>query len=536
MTLADFGRSLQQGTPMPTAKQPLFQGILLLAAFAFIGYLLVSIPPQLVEQYQNLKEQTPVWATVYLATVGTGGILLLSVTGWTCLKLWLRSRSKFAKRQIRAQNPSDLTPQQQEVELAKNLDDIETLGIDAVSPEVRRELKEVVSRLSKKRQEERLEIVAFGSISSGKSSLLNALCGSDRFATDAKGGTTVARAEVPWPGLENVRLVDAPGLGEVDGEARVRIAAESARDADLVLLVVDGPLRESEFSLIRRLGEMEKRLLVCLNKVDWYDEGDRLTLLDQIRQQTASFVDKRDVVAVQASPIARERVRVLPSGETVQEEVEVPADISQLAERMLAITGSEGRELLLANLLLQSRGLMEEARERVRQAIDNRARVVVDKYMWGAAGVAAVSPLPILDLLAGSAISAKMVLELAKVYHHEIDMDTAVSMLAQLTKNLIGILGAGLATPAVAAAVASSLKTVPGIGTIVGGALQGTVQALITRWIGRVFMRYFRDEMKVDSKGLAEIAREEWDQVTQIKELRKLLVEARNRLTKGQPK
>ncbi|MEO2009812.1 MAG: GTP-binding protein [Pirellulaceae bacterium] len=518
---------------MPKAKQPLFQGILLLVAFAFLGFLLISVPPQLVEHYENLQERTPLWATVYLVTVGTGGVLLIGITGWLCVKLWLRSRKKQAHRQIRASNPSELTPQQQEAELAKNLDDIETLGMDAVSPEVRNELNEVVNRLNEKRQAERLEIVAFGSISSGKSSLLNALCGSDRFATDARGGTTVRRAEVPWPGLENVQLVDAPGLGEVDGEEHVRIAAESAGDADLVLLVVDGPLRESEFSLIRRLGEMEKRLLVCLNKVDWYDEGDRLTLLGQIREQTASFVDRRDVVSVQASPIARERVRVLPSGDTVQEQVDVPADISELADRMLAITGSEGRELLLANLLLQSRGLMEDARERVRQALDDRARVVIDKYMWGAAGAAAVSPLPILDLMAGSAISAKMVFELAKVYHHEIDMDTAVSMLAQLTKNLIGILGAGLATPAVAAAVASSLKTVPGIGTIVGGALQGTVQAVITRWIGGVFMRYFRDEMKVDSKGLAEMAREEWDHVTQVKELRKLLVEARHRFKKG---
>jgi hypothetical protein len=220
----------------------------------------------------------------------------------------------------------------------------------------------------------------------------------------------------------------------------------------------------------------------------------------------------------------------LPSGDTIHEDVNVPADISPLASRMLAIAGSEGRELLLANLLLQSRGVMEDARESVKQTLDDRARSVIDKYMWGAAGAAAVSPLPVLDLMAGSAISAKMVLELAKVYHQEIDMDAAVSLLAQLTKNLVGILGAGLATPAIAAVIASSLKTVPGIGTVAGGVLQGTVQAVITRWIGGVFMRYFRDEMQADSKGLAELAREEWNQVTKIQELRKLLVEARSRL------
>ena len=52
----------------------------------------------------------------------------------------------------------------------------------------------------------------------------------------------------------------------------VNIAAESAKDADLVLVVVDGPLRESEHTLLERLGQMEKRVIICLNKSDWYSE------------------------------------------------------------------------------------------------------------------------------------------------------------------------------------------------------------------------------------------------------------------------
>ena len=39
-------------------------------------------------------------------------------------------------------------------------------------------------------------------------------------------------------------------------------------------MVVDGPLRESEFRLLSRLGEMEKRVIVCLNKADWYEPED----------------------------------------------------------------------------------------------------------------------------------------------------------------------------------------------------------------------------------------------------------------------
>ena len=72
--------------------------------------------------------------------------------------------------------------------------------------------------------------------------------------------------------------------------------------------------------------------------------------------------------------------------------------------------------------------------------------------MWGAGGAAAISPLPLLDLAAGSAVSVKMVVDLAKVYHQDVDFQVAVNLLGQLGKNLLGILGVSAATPAVTAA------------------------------------------------------------------------------------
>ncbi len=146
----------------------------------------------------------------------------------------------------------------------------------------------------------------------------------------------------------------------------------------------------------------------------------------------------------------------------MEELVDVPPDISALADRMMDVVRRDGRDLLLANLLLQSRGLVESARTSVQAALDKRAWELVDRYMWGAGGAAALSPLPLLDLAAGSAVSVKMVVELAKVYRQDVDFEVAVNLLGQLGKNLLGILGVTAATPAVTAAVASLLKTVPG--------------------------------------------------------------------------
>ncbi len=291
--------------------------------------------------------------------------------------------------------------------------------------------------------------------------------------------------------------------------------------------MLEGPLREWEFDLLVRLSEMEKRVLVCLNKEDWYDDKERESLLGQIRQQVKGHVRAEDIVAVRSRTTTRTRIRMLPDGSHSEEEVEVALDISALADRMIQTIRRDGRDLLLANLLLQSRGLVDEARRRVQASLDRRAWQTVDKYAWGAGGAAALTPFPIVDLVAGCAISTKMVVELGRVYRQEIDLDTAVKLLGQLGKNLLSILGASAATPLVASIVASLIKTVPGVGTIAGQLLQGTVQALITRWIGAVFIHYFKGEMQQPEGGLTALARKEWERLTTIDELRRLIKMAR---------
>jgi uncharacterized protein (DUF697 family) len=155
--------------------------------------------------------------------------------------------------------------------------------------------------------------------------------------------------------------------------------------------------------------------------------------------------------------------------------------------------------------------------------------------MWGAGGAAALSPFPLLDLAAGCAISSKMVLDLARVYRQEVDVNTVVTLLGELGKNLLSILGVTAATPAVTAAIAALLKTIPGAGTIAGGFLAGIVQALITRWIGAVFIEYFRGEMQQTGGSLTAVAREQWQRLTTVEELRKLLRDARKHLKKESP-
>ena len=138
-----------------------------------------------------------------------------------------------------------------------------------------------------------------------------------------------------FPGRATTRclLVDTPGLGEVEGAERVAAAAEAARDADLVLMVVDGPLRDSEHRLLARLGEMEKRVLLCLNKADWYEADEQTKLLGQLSSQVRGIVQPADVLAVRSQPCVRTRVRVLAGGGEQEEQVTEPPDIAAARPR-----------------------------------------------------------------------------------------------------------------------------------------------------------------------------------------------------------
>lgn len=502
-----------------------------IAVIAVIGYLLFSVFPGTMAQFQSLKETNSALGYAYLASVGLGTLLLGGLVAWGLLKVWRNTRTNQLADQRRGRSPSELSAKERQNELTDNLASGRDYAASIRSaPHLRGEIERLAAELEAKRETRRLEIVAFGTISSGKSSLLNALAGRDAFQSNVIGGTTTKRSSIPWPGADQVDLIDTPGLAEVDGESRAAEAAAEAENADLVLFVVDGPLKSYEAELLTLLGSMEKRIVLCLNKEDWYDRHQQKDLLEQLAEQSAGAVKPEDVVTVRSRSVVREAVRVNAEGAEETIEVTDPPDIGPLADRLLTIVRREGGDLLLANLLMQSRGLVDDAKERVLVALDEEADRVIDRYMWAAGGVTAINPVPLLDIAGGSAVTIKMVLDLATIYKQKIDADTVVEMLAQLGKNLIAILGVSAAAPAIVTAVGTTLKLAPGIGTLAGGLLQGTVQALMTRWIGRIFCRYYRNQMQPPEGGLAELAKREWNLLTSADELRKLVRQGRERL------
>lgn len=508
--------------------------LVLLAAVA--AYLLLSIPPLVITRYEAIAAVNRFLGYMYLGGVILSLTVFLALAAWATLFLWRNARPPASGRDESGRDVTHLSPGEQVAEIQKKMHEARAfLGKVTLTPVEEAKIRERYAELQHKLERRTLEVVAFGTVSSGKSSLLNTLAGREVFRTDVKAGTTLTRNEIAWSEYDKVILVDTPGLSEVQGTENEFLARRAARDADVVLFVVDGPLKDAEFRVLSLLVQLKKRVLVCLNKADWFSAAERPLLLRQLREQVHGLVPDEDVVVVRAAPATRTRIRVLPDGTETEETVVAQPDITALAERTSAVLQQDAQRILLANLLLRSQGLLGDAKELAQAALDRRAAEVIRTYTWEAGGITALSPFPVVDVAAGLTISSKMVVDLARIYHQNVTIDTAVRMIRELSKTLLATVGATAATPAVAAVLGSVLKTVPGVGTLAGGAVQGLTQALVTRWLGRVFTEYFRDKMSGSEHSLDALARAHWKELTRPAELARLVQEGAARLTTKEP-
>jgi len=116
-----------------------------------------------------------------------------------------------------------------------------------------------------------LRVAIIGRPNAGKSSLLNALAGSDRAIVNAAAGTTrdVLRESLSLDGIA-LELADTAGLRETDDEVEregVRRAHGELARADVALLVTDAQQVQDDLSLLAGLSANVERL-VLINKID----------------------------------------------------------------------------------------------------------------------------------------------------------------------------------------------------------------------------------------------------------------------------
>ena len=342
-----------------------------------------------------------------------------------------------------------------------------------------------------------LHLAVFGRVSVGKSALLNALLGRQEFDVGVLHGTTTQSAIRQWREIQvsgtagsGVHLIDTPGINELDGEAREKMAHEVASRADLVLFVVDGDLTDTELHALRALGREQRPVVLVLNKSDRYTAGEVALLLERLRDHARGIVAHENVVAASANPAPRLVVRVDEAGrETETREPREPS-LDAVRDRLLAIAANEGRALAAINAALFAGRLSDTVAERIAATRADIADRLIRSYCLAKGLAVALNPVPIADLLAAAAIDVSLVMHLSKVYNLPLTRREAGKLLATITTTLAAVMGAVWGTHV----LASALKGVTGgLSTIVTAGAQGAVAWYATLIVGRAAQEYLRN-------------------------------------------
>jgi len=372
-------------------------------------------------------------------------------------------------------------------------DALRSLLNDTTVPEsVRRELRDEFARIESlldKLARNELHVAIFGRVSVGKSALGNALLGEPAFETGVLHGTTTRAEQQRWTeaGGSGLHLIDTPGINELDGEARERLAFEVAEISDLVLFVVDGDMTQVERDALATLAATERPLLLVLNKADRYDDAERERLIARLREHAAGVVPADNVLACAASPAPLRVIEIDAQGHERERREAREPDVAALRERLLAICAREGKTLSALNAGLFAGRLSDQVALRVAEVRRDVADKIIRYYCLAKGVAVALNPVPVADLLAAAALDAALVMHLGKVYGMPLTRREAGQLILTICAQLAALMGAIWGVHL----VASALKVASvGVSTLLTAGAQGALAWYATQVVGRAAERY----------------------------------------------
>ena len=384
------------------------------------------------------------------------------------------------------------------------------LDDEQIPPSVREELAQEfadIERMLARLQKGELHVAVFGRVSTGKSALCNALLGREAFEVGVLHGTTTqsghgALDEASHAGLV---LIDTPGINELDGEEREKLAFEVAEVSDLVVFVVDGDFTREELDALRALAETHRPLLIALNKRDRYSDNELERLLAHLRKQSAGMVQAENVVAVAALPAPRRTTQADADGRETHGTLAQAPDVDALRQRLLQIAEREGKSLAAINAGLFAGRLTDRVSQRIADVRRQLAAKVIRQYCIAKGVMVALNPIPVADLLAAAGLDAAMVVQLSRVYGLPLTRSESGRLVATISAQLVALMGAIWGVHL----VASALKGISvGLSTVVTAGFQGALAWYATTLIGRAAEQYLVNGRSWGEHGAKRAVRE----------------------------
>jgi small GTP-binding protein len=364
-----------------------------------------------------------------------------------------------------------------------------------------------LSELLNKIENEEIHVAVLGRVSVGKSSLLNALAGTDAFSTSPLHGETRTVERTVWQSYDagGVFLIDTPGLDEAKGEAREALAHDAAARADLILFVVDSDLTSSELAALQQLHASGSLVLLVLNKADRYSAGERDALLASLKQHVSGMVTSENIIAVSADPALQTVISIDANGiETEVERKPAPA-IDPLVDRLWDIIEQEGKSLAALNASLFASRVSDSVSRRIMQTRRALAERMIRYYSIAKGLGVAVNPVPVADLAAAAAIDSALVYHLSRIYDLPMSRRESGKLVAVIFTQLALLMGAIWTVH-----LASSLLkiTSAGLSTLITASGQGAIAYYSTYLVGQITERYLEQGKSWGEGGPKQVTEE----------------------------
>ena len=356
---------------------------------------------------------------------------------------------------------------------------------------VRNQLKDEyqnIQRLIDKLENEQIHIVAFGKVSTGKSSLLNAISGHQHFKVSPLHGETKHTNHLDWPSYEQqaVVLIDTPGTDEFAGEEREIMAQQAAKQADVILFVLDGDISESQKQQLEIIAQPNKPIVIVLNKADLYthDEIERIKASIQAKTQG---INSR-IVAVSADPRPRTLIIEQADGSR-QEKIETPpAHIDELKQLIWDMLETEGKTITALNASLFAGEVSESVAKKVIMVRKSAAQKIIRTYCMAKGIGVAFNPVPVADLLFAAGLDVAMIRQLSKLYGLSLGKVEATKLTTTIMAQLAVLMGAVWGVNL----LSSAMKTVSaGLSTTLTATAQGSLAYYATYLVGQIAEYYF---------------------------------------------
>lgn len=347
------------------------------------------------------------------------------------------------------------------------------------------EIEQMIERL----QHGQLHVAVFGRVSVGKSALLNALIGSEQFKVGVLHGSTRERQLAHWGavGASAVHLIDTPGINEIDGEERERLARHVAARADLIIFVVEGDMTASEVAALRQLADQQRPMLLVLNKADRYSQSERELLRERLIEHSAGCVRPEHVLLASALPAPITVLRIAADGSERESRETPPADVASLQAAVFEVLNQEGKTLAAVNAGLFAGQLSDELGRRLTELRRELGDKLIRNYALGKGIAVGLNPLPIADLVAAASLDIALVMHLGRVYGLPLTKMEAGELVLKIAAQIAALMGAIWGVNA----LASTLKGISlGLSTALTAGAQGALAYFSTYLTGRAAQRY----------------------------------------------